>query len=156
MNEEQVSLALYLAAVDDLQLEVLSWQGVDGKGYFAADIKFRLQNGDRVEPDLILADQSVTWIIEVKPNHQRAIEDESKLIALRNALGDREIIEQIRRRTRGLIIPETVIFVVAFDADNISNSSKCQSEVVHLPWSMIKSRVSENGLNSVLSELRQL
>src|SRR3954469_9260746 len=100
MHEEYVSSGLYRAAAADPAIDVLSWQSVDGKGYFAADVKLRLPDKRRFEPDLVLlVHGEVLWLIEIKGRRSEAVADEAKLTELRAALGDRELLRQVSRRS---------------------------------------------------------
>ena len=153
MNEEQVSAALFLAAGADTRLSVLSWQSVDGKGYFAADVKLRLGDGRRVEPDLIVCDETYLWLIEVKATHFEALADEQKLGRVVAELGEDEIVAQVRRRARRATIPSLVVPVVAYALDNVLGEVGCHSSVRHLDWGAVELATASSGLRSVLRSL---
>src|SRR5688500_18757380 len=108
MNEEQVSVGLFLAASEDPGITGLSWQSVDGKGYVAADVKFRLPDGQRVVPDLVVCDEAFVWLIEIKATHLAAISDEQKLVKLVTELGEAQVLSQLRRRVSWATIPSAV------------------------------------------------
>ncbi len=161
MNEEVVSAGLFRSGVADPEIEVLSWQSVDGKGYFAADIKLRLPDDRRAEPDLILLLDGQVWLIEVKGRHSEALSDEAKLADLLSALGDAEIARQVGLRSGTDVSGSEVVLAVAFAGDDLDESpvGEAQSEVLcgdavlHVDWEQLELAVLQAGLSSVLREL---
>ena len=162
MNEEYVSGSLYRAAMADPAIEVLSWQSVDGKGYFAADIKLRLPDDRRVEPDLIIVVDGRLWLIEVKARHSEALADETKLAELLGLLGKDEILRQVRVRS-GVDIPDMeLVLAVAYYGDDVDSSAEgvsdlpepgptCVEGVVHVDWEALEPEVSAIGLSATLA-----
>lgn len=156
MTEEEVSVALFMAATDDDEVEVLSWQSIDGKNYFAFDIKLRLPTNERMEPDLIVRTGSL-WVIEVKGLHSEAIDDERKLVRLVAELGEGEVIDQVYRRA-GILERDqpSIELAVAFGDDDLGGvGATCESDVRHIDWSLARARVERDGLARYLAELTQ-
>jgi hypothetical protein len=153
MNEEEISVALFKAASNDPSLTVLSWQSVDGKGYFAFDVKIRTSDGKRLEPDLVASSFVALYLVEVKALHSEATADERKLVSIRNDLGDDEIADQVRRRTGGLAIPRAIGLVVAFDQDDVPTAGYCEEEVAHLCWCVEQDQIAERGLAEIMKAL---
>jgi hypothetical protein len=155
VTEEEVSVALFVAADEDDHVDVLSWQSIDGKNYFAFDIKLRLLTGERMEPDLVLLTR-VVWLIEVKGTHSEAISDEFKLVRLLDELGEQAVLEQISRRTGMTDFEQLDIEIaVAFGEDDLpGNRTSCEPAVHHVEWSKAHPKVSEQGLAQYLESLR--
>src|SRR4051812_1543942 len=118
MNEEYVSTGLYRAAAADPAIDVLSWQSVDGKGYFAADVKLRLPDQRRFEPDLVLRVAGCLWLVEAKGSHSEALSDEAKLAELVGVLGDREVLRQVEVRSGYPVRGSELALAVAFYGDD--------------------------------------
>jgi hypothetical protein len=155
VNEEQLSEALFWAAERDPGVTVISWQGVDGKGYFAADIKLRLPSGRRVEPDLILARGPALWLIEVKSAHSEALSDEAKLEALLEAVPAQALAEQIAARTGYTVVAATPVAAVAYHFDDVAarGVSACVEAVHHIDWHTAAPAVGASGLGIYLDSL---
>jgi hypothetical protein len=154
MNEEAVSVALFMAATSDNDVDVLSWQSVDGKNYFAFDIKLRLPTTARMEPDLVLQTDTL-WLIEVKGKHSEAIEDEVKLVRLFDELGEDAIRVQIYRRAGIVEHDQTPIeLAVAFGEEDEVTYQRCEPRVRHIDWTNAESLVAERGLAYYLNALR--
>ena len=154
MTEEEVSVALFMAATADGDIEVLSWQSVDGKNYFAFDIKLRLPHDQRVEPDLILRSDAL-WLIEVKGLHSEAVTDEHKLTGLVAELGDDDVREQIYRRA-GILQgePLDIHLAIAFSSDDLGGrGDSCVPDVHHIEWSQAAPNVEADGLAAYLRSL---
>jgi len=157
VTEEEVSVALFMAASRDDEIEVLSWQSIDGKNYFAFDIKLRLPTNERMEPDLILKSGSL-WLIEVKGLHSEAIDDEQKLVRLVRELGETQVVEQVYRRAGKLErdAPD-IALAVAFGEDDLRGSSqRCEASVSHINWSIAPAEVERAGLARYLDALTQV
>ncbi|MDA8301719.1 MAG: hypothetical protein M0005_09275 [Actinomycetota bacterium] len=154
MTEEDLSLALFQAALHDPTITVLSWQAVDGKTYFTADVILRLPNDERVAPDLVIlvCNRSV-WLIEVKDSHRKALDDEAKLQRLVTELGTTEILSQISRRAVAHIQDCELRLAVAFDEDLPSRDGACVPSVVHISWGYIREEVERSGLAAALTRL---
>lgn len=153
MTEEEVSEQLFLAAERDPAAKVLTWQGVDGKGYFAADIRLRLPSGTRVEPDLILMTSGSMWLIEVKSRHSEAQADEGKLAALLEQLPASEIRRQIKRRSGQELARRAPRVAVVFFYDDVEGEGvepNCRQHVAHVDWSVEASAVEGAGLAALL------
>lgn len=125
MNEEWLSERLFQEATSRDDVEVLSWQSVDGKGYFTADVKLRLSSGERMEPDLIVVRGDHLWLIEVKTRHSEAIDDEVKLVRLVDDLGEDEIRRQVAQRSRFKLENEAVGMAVAYVVDDVEGLARC-------------------------------
>lgn len=154
MKEETVSLNFFQAASRDPALKVLSWQGVNGKGYFAADVKLRLRSGDRVEPDIIISSQDSLWLVEVKGSHVAALADETKLVALVRDLGTAEILDQVGRRSGVSVTGLSLVPAVAYGDDSGPSLATCDPEVVHLSWPRVHTEMLSAGLSGALREIR--
>jgi hypothetical protein len=157
MTEEEVSVALFSAASEDDDIEVLSWQSIDGKNYFAFDIKLRLPNSERMEPDLVVR-SDLLWLIEVKGLHSEAAEDEAKLVRLLDELGPEEVQAQIYRRA-GIFDREVmeIELAVAFGEDDLRGSSdRCEPRVRHIDWFAAQALVERDGLSASLRRLTQV
>lgn len=156
MTEEEVSVGLFAAATADEEIEVLSWQSIDGKNYFAFDIKLRLPTNERVEPDLILR-TDLLWLIEVKGLHSEALADETKLVRLLDSLGAEELLTQVYRRAGildGASIP--VELSVAYGEDDLGGARhQCEPRVRHIDWALAETPVRRDGLAAYLRGLRQ-
>lgn len=153
LSEEAVSRALFEAAIADGSLDVLSWQAVDGKGYFTADVKLRLPTGERLEPDLICADHATVWLIEVKARHSEALADEAKLARIPVELGMGPTLDLLSLHSGVNVNGHTPKLVVAYDLEDTHGSAQCNGSVGHLEWSAIAGIVAAEGLSSVLRSL---
>ena len=154
MNEEEVSVELFRAATSDDAVEVLSWQSVNGKNYFAFDIKLRLSTNERIEPDLVLRTSRAVWLIEVKGTHAEAVEDESKLVSLVEDLGEEEILGQVyRRAAMDEAEPRPLLLSVAFYENGPLATAACEPLVHHLCWADLHERVASEGLATVLEDV---
>jgi len=152
--EEKVSYGLFLAAEADESVTCLSWQSVDGKGYFTADIKLRLSTGQRMEPDLILLATGVLWLIEVKGRHFEALDDEAKLVRLVEDLGPQRIRDTVKLRTGTDLDSVVVRVAVAFDVDDLATpDGRCLDSVAHLEWPRIEQALLEQSLSWILAAL---
>jgi len=149
MNEEELSIQLFKQASSEQGTEVLSWQGVDGKNYFARDIKFRLTSGERIEPDLIIRTSDQIWIIELKGSHAEALSDEVKLCHLKTHLGMDGIADQLKRHTSQPVNLSSIYLAVAYDA-NDPISAACESSVVHISWEALQDKIRKDGLAKTL------
>jgi hypothetical protein len=140
---------MYLAARDDPDVEVISWQGVGGKSYFTVDVQLRLPSGDRKAVDLIVLLEGTVWLIEAKASHAESrAEDEPKLSAIRAALSDDDIIAQIMTRTRRNYGAGRVEFAVAYSTGGAEPG--CVSWIRHIAWEELTSLVEESGFAAVL------
>lgn len=158
-----MSVAMYLAATDDATVDVLSWQSVNGKGYFAADVKLRLPDQRRFEPDLILRHAGVLWLIEVKGRHSEAIEDERKLAELLSALGTRAILRQVGARAGHDVSECALTLAVAYYGDDVvaiadegtveAELGPCVPGIVHMDWDVLEPQVAEEGLGRTIESL---
>lgn len=154
MTEEEVSVEFFLAATSDSDVDVLCWQSVDGKNYFAFDIKLRLSTNERVEPDLILRTARAVWLIEVKGTHAEALDDEMKLVSLVEDLGEEEILAQIYRRAGVTDVePRPLLLAVAYGDGGRELDAACESLVHHLCWPEVQQRLESVGLAAVLDEI---
>jgi hypothetical protein len=153
MNEEEVSYELFKAAEADSDLVVLSWQAVNGKSYFTADVKLRLPTAERMEPDLIVADSNTVWMIEVKELHSEALLDEVKLRRLGEEMAPMEVLEQISLRSGTRVTEHTLVAGVAFDEDDLSSSIQCESRLIHVCWTFDRDGVVKMGLGGFLKQL---
>jgi hypothetical protein len=153
VNEEEVSYELFKAAEADSTLTVLSWQAVNGKGYFTADVKLRLPSGERMEPDLIVADTETVWAIEVKGLHSEALLDETKLRRLEQEMSSSEVLEQVSLRAGVEVTGHTLITGVAFDEDDLASSEQCEPSLVHICWTLHREEAATLGLRALLSHL---
>lgn len=151
--EEEVSHALYMAAKEDDSLEVISWQAVNGKGYFTADIKLRLPSGDRAEPDLIVANSKVVWLIEVKALHSEAVADEVKLETLLDECSPESLLGLIRLHSGSDVANKRLIGAVAFGLDDLSDGTRCRQSIVHITWPA--ARKDGETLGSLLNRLER-
>lgn len=152
MTEEEVSLGLYRAANDDPLVSVVSWQGVNGKGYFAADVKIRLPDQRRVEPDLILTVDDLVWVIEIKDLHSQSVSDEIKLNTMVGLLGPEGVLDQIQLRSGISMRDKILILAVAFARDDV-RGSHCVPGVVHIDWSKHE-EAAQRSLSGLLANLR--
>ena len=134
MNEEELSELLFREASEDAALQVLSWQSVDGKGYFTADVKLRLSTGERMEPDLIVATGDKVWLVEVKSLHGQAIADEQKLARLEGDMEAAALLGQIRLRSQVDVGELELATAVAYVKDDVADSSQCLAAVAHISW----------------------
>lgn len=155
VDEERVSRGLYEAAVADPKISVLSWQAVDGKGYFAADVKLRLPDSRRIEPDLVIALGQRLWLIEVKATHADAIEDEAKLAELVEVLGERETLRQVELRSGISLVDFSLELAVAYLGSGIpetgfSPTTRCIGSVIHIDWNSIEPKLAGSTLASCL------
>lgn len=166
MTEEYVSSGFYAAAVADPKVEVLSWQAVDGKGYFAADVKLRMPDGRRFEPDLILQIGDVVWLIEIKGRHSEALTDEAKLAELCGILGDAEVLRQVTVRSgydvAGCSIATAVSYfnddlavdlAEPYDTATVGAPSGCYPGMKHVEWSAAEVELIDVPLSEVLAIL---
>jgi hypothetical protein len=153
MTEEDVSVGLFIAATADSGVDVLSWQSVDGKNYFAFDIKLRLPTNERLEPDLVLRSETL-WLIEVKGTHSEAVDDEAKLARLLDELGAAELRAQIYRRA-GILEPDDmpIELAIAFGKDDLGTDARCEPRVLHIAWMEAQSPVEQKGLGAFLASL---
>ncbi|HEU4904867.1 MAG TPA: hypothetical protein VFT19_01980 [Solirubrobacterales bacterium] len=156
MTEEQVSRALYEAAGGDPKVMILSWQGVDGKGYFASDIKLRLPDRHRIEPDLVLAADHRLWLVEIKGGHVEAVSDERKLAEAVVLLGEAEILRQVQARSGvDMENAELVIAVAYFGSDTQSGEpghlAGCVEHVAHIDWRAAQGESSDLALSEFLN-----
>lgn len=164
MNEEYVSGALYRAAVDDPEVSVISWQSIDGKGYFAADVKLRLPDQRRFEPDLVLDVAGHLWLIEVKATHMAALADEVKLTELLGLLGESEIIRQVSVRSGRNLSGRELVLAVAFQDNDLPGLTEgpkenapettCIGGIVHVDWGTLEPAVAAGSLAVTLSQLQ--
>ena len=157
MTEEEVSVALFIAAGEDDAVELLSWQSIDGKNYFAFDIKLRLPNNERMEPDLIVRSSGL-WLIEVKGLHSEALEDERKLVRLLEMLGTTEVREQVYRRAGTMATDSSQVeLAVAFGDDDLGEArDRCEGSVRHIDWSQARPAVARAGLSAYLRDLTRV
>jgi hypothetical protein len=163
VNEEYVSGELYRAAVRDPAVRVVSWQSTDGKGYFAADVKLRLPDRRRLEPDLILDVAGRLWLIEVKTTHLEALEDEAKLEELVDVLGAPAVLRQIEVRSGHVLAGRELVLAVAFHRDEMPEPSEpaeadaaalpCLPHIVHIDWSVLEPEVADGALGETLAIL---
>lgn len=152
-SEEAVSFAIFAAAMADTSLEVLSWQAVDGKGYFTADVKLRLPTGERMEPDLILADPEVVWLIEVKALHSETTSDEKKLARIPDELGEEQTLKLLSLHSGLDVTSRTLRLAVAYDVDDVMDLRGCSPAVAHIEWQSASVIAEEQGLSSLLRSL---
>jgi hypothetical protein len=166
MTEEYVSGSLYRQATADPAIQVLSWQSVDGKGYFAADIKLRLLDQRRFEPDLIIHLDQRLWLIEVKGKHSEAVSDEIKLAELLGTLGEQEVLRQVRVRAGTDVSNSELVLAVAYYGDDLNEASqdespieepgpfpRCVDGVLHIDWETIETEVADGSLSTTLRVL---
>jgi hypothetical protein len=134
MTEDEISQEMYLAALAEPDVEVLSWQGVGGKSYLTRDVRIRTAAGV-MAPDLILLVAKMTvWLIEIKGSHAESLaDDEPKLRRLSTSLSDREIMDQVARRARVELSARcSMRLAVAYDRGH--RISGCDPDVEHIPW----------------------
>jgi hypothetical protein len=153
MSEEYVSSGLYKLALRDPDIDVLSWQSVDGKGYFAADVKIRLPDERRMEPDLILALAAELWVIEVKDLHSQARDDEAKLRAMVELLGSQGVLDQVSLRSGAPVTGKELVLAVAFAADDLAEGL-CPGDIVHIDWARDEALATADTLSRLLGALR--
>jgi hypothetical protein len=154
MNEERLSTSLYEAALKDPAAQVLSWQGVDGKGYFAADVKLRLPDRRRIEPDLVIWANPRLWLIEIKARHSESLADERKLVELLELLDREEILRQVKARSRFSNPKAQPLPAVAFFEDDLAGRiESCVGCIVHIPWDEVEARAKSGSLGEALTVL---
>jgi hypothetical protein len=153
-DEEAISAWLYDSAKRDNRLDVLSWQAIDGKGYFTADVKLRLPSGERLEPDLVLLqDKRVLWILEVKGDHKDALRDESKLTELIDLISLPSLIQQLSARTGFSLNLGVVRIGVAFGDAWAIEEFDCLPQIAHICQARHEKMVEERGLAALLDDL---
>lgn len=148
MNEEDLSAALFAEATAHAGIQVLSWQAIDGKGYFAADVKLRLKSGERMEPDLILATPTAVWLIEIKSQHSESLADEAKLLRLLNDVSPSSLLQQISLRSQVDVRNLRLHAAVAYVVEDVPPTATCQA-VVHSCWET-QTRLGRSGLEPLL------
>jgi len=154
LDESALSVELFRLARDDSAVRLLSWQGVDGKGYFAADVRFKLPSGLRLEPDLIALSGQTVWLLELKVLHSESIADELKLELLRTELGDEQILAQLRTRTGVSLSDCAILLGIVYVEDDAPYADKCVAEVIHIHWTREAAQIAtRTGFGGFLSSL---
>ena len=153
LPEEDVSYALYKAAKEDKCLQVVSWQAVDGKSYFATDIKLRLPNGERAEPDLIIASSRLVWLIEVKSLHSESIADEIKLKTLLEGCSHESLLNLISLHSGIDVTKKMLEGCVAYSLDDTAGPVQCSHLIGHIEWP--KTRANDEKFGDLLNRLER-
>lgn len=144
MTEDEISVAMYIAAQADPDLSVVSWQGTGGKGYFTRSVRFHVDGSVQL-PDLILRNAAGhVWVFELKGSHAESLrDDEPKLIKLRIAYPGAALNNVVAVQS-GLPVSAVVDVTLVVAYSSGPRSALCVSSIAHAPWETI-SRDLQNG-----------